>query len=176
MFTIIWESKTIIMLEDLYNKEFEELHTMAIHHSEEDRRALQIGEESINHDGKRFSIGLPWETKSETIPNNYELVIRRLECLKRRSSIWSTLAKAVGSVVGTTGTGTPAEVSHKPFSMTHGASVALSRVAQEVNHKSVSMTHSASFANSEDSSAAWVPGRFRFLSPEVADLAAISQV
>ncbi|VDP83890.1 unnamed protein product [Echinostoma caproni] len=40
--------------------------------------------------------------------------------------------------------------------------------AQEVSHKPLSMTHSASLANPEDFSAAWVPGRFRVFFLQVA--------
>ncbi|VDP91571.1 unnamed protein product [Echinostoma caproni] len=63
MLTVIRKSKTGNMLEDLYSKEFEVLHMMVTHHTKEDRRALQIAEESMNHDEKRFRIGLTWKTK-----------------------------------------------------------------------------------------------------------------
>ena len=73
-----------LMIENLYDKGFDDLHEIGANPSEEDRQAIIAVEQSIEHNEGRFCVSLTWRTTPDALPNNHELVMRRLECLKRR--------------------------------------------------------------------------------------------
>ena len=80
------EDSLVDKLAKFYELEFKELGNPDKRSSSlNDRKVLDITEESIELVDGRYIIGLPWR-ESATLPNNYALVRRRLECLKKRLS------------------------------------------------------------------------------------------
>lgn len=41
--------------------------------------ALKKVEESLRYDSKRYQIGIPWKEDNPTLPDNYEMALRRLQ-------------------------------------------------------------------------------------------------
>ncbi|XP_064638288.1 uncharacterized protein LOC135494306 [Lineus longissimus] len=54
--------------------------------SSEDRKALELLESSVSHDGDRYMIGLPWRRDPCLLPDNYSLAEKRLYSLEKSLS------------------------------------------------------------------------------------------
>ncbi|CAI2732197.1 unnamed protein product [Schistosoma spindalis] len=71
-------------IERLYNHEFEDADVFRNEYSVEDKRALEIVNNSFRLEGGHFQVGLLWKYDKPRLPNNLELAERRLECLRKR--------------------------------------------------------------------------------------------
>ncbi|MBM6549261.1 hypothetical protein, partial [Streptococcus dysgalactiae] len=71
-------------LERLYNHEFGDLSNERGSNSREDKDALAIVAEGVRVQNSHFEIPLPWRSDSKQIPNNKDMVEKRLQYLKRR--------------------------------------------------------------------------------------------
>ena len=69
---------------EMYQHDFSEVTNEDTPVSIEDRRALSIMDQSINHRNGHYEIALPWKNNQVKLPPNRALAERRLECLKKR--------------------------------------------------------------------------------------------
>ena len=51
--------------------------------TKEERQALEKVETSLNHNGSRYSVAVPWKEEFKGLPNNRETAMKRLECTER---------------------------------------------------------------------------------------------
>ncbi|XP_075265931.1 uncharacterized protein LOC142358417 [Convolutriloba macropyga] len=66
--------------------------------NQENKKALQIFEDTVKHNGERFEIGLPWKDKVE-LPNNYFLLRTQLRSLEKRLNQDKQLAYTYNSLI-----------------------------------------------------------------------------
>ncbi len=52
--------------------------------SESDKRAVKLVQESMIHDGERYTVGLPWKADNITLPNNRSTALQRYYMLEKR--------------------------------------------------------------------------------------------
>ena len=68
-------------------------------HSREDRAMLKLLDNSITVNQGRYQLPLPWRSDTTQLPNNKEMVLRRLLSLKRRLSKDSELKEKYSSTM-----------------------------------------------------------------------------
>ena len=52
--------------------------------STEERKELKLIEQSCELKEKRWTMSYPWKKDANMLPNNYEQVLKKLECTERR--------------------------------------------------------------------------------------------
>ena len=65
---------------------------------QEDKKALQIFEDTVKHNGERYEIGLPWKQNIQ-LPNNYFLAKAQLRSLEKRLNEDKQLADTYSSLI-----------------------------------------------------------------------------
>ena len=66
--------------------------------NQEDKKALQIFEDTVKHNGERYAIGLPWKQNVE-LPNNYFLAKAQLRSLVKRLNEDRQLADTYNTLI-----------------------------------------------------------------------------
>ena len=66
--------------------------------NQEDKKALQIVEDTLKHNGERYEIGLPWKQNTQ-LPNNYFLAKAQLRSLEKRLNEDRQLADTYNSLI-----------------------------------------------------------------------------
>ena len=66
--------------------------------NQEDKKALQIFEDTVKHNGERYEIGLPWKQNIQ-LPNNYFLAKTQLRSLEKRLNEDKQLADNYSSLI-----------------------------------------------------------------------------
>ena len=66
--------------------------------NQEDKKALQIFEDTVKHNGERYEIGLPWKQNIQ-LPDNYFLAKAQLRSLEKRLNEDKQLADTYSSLI-----------------------------------------------------------------------------
>ena len=66
--------------------------------NQEDKKALQIFEETVKHNGERYEFGLPWKQNIQ-LPNNYFLAKAQLRSSEKRLNEDRQLADTYNSLI-----------------------------------------------------------------------------
>ena len=77
------------MLKEMYNKEFHETNSEKKALSREDERFIQIMDDNIQREGKKYMLPIPFRNSNLTLPDNKDNRYAKISIIEEKTSLKS---------------------------------------------------------------------------------------